>query len=69
MSENCEHAKMYQKQIVKLQNEREELLVLIDTLQTNMRSAVSSIPEDKRESVTGVQSFKWSMGWRKDNQA
>ena len=45
-------------------NEIQELLVLIDTLQTNLRSAVSSLDEDSKEQITRVQSYKWSVNWR-----
>ncbi len=44
-----------------------DLLVLIDTLQTNLRSAVSQIDPDKAKTITEVQSFKWSLNWRKEN--
>jgi len=43
-----------------------DLLVLIDTLQTNLRSAVSQIDPDKAKTITEVQSFKWSLNWRKE---
>ena len=42
----------------------EELLVLIDTLQTNLRSAVSCLDADSKKQITGVQSYKWSANWR-----
>jgi hypothetical protein len=42
-----------------------DLLVLIDTLQTNLRSAVSQLAPDKHRSITEVQSFKWCLNWRK----
>ena len=44
-----------------------DLLVLVDTLQTNLRSAVSQIDPDKAKTITEVQSFKWSLNWRKEN--
>ena len=43
-----------------------ELHVLIDTLQTNLRSAASAIPEGSKSSITGVQSYKWCINWRPD---
>jgi hypothetical protein len=46
------------------QNQISELYVLIDTLQTNLRSAVSEIPPMDRKKVTDVQSFKWSVNWK-----
>lgn len=48
------------------EKEIEELLVLIDTLQTNLRSAVSHIPEEDKTKITNVQSYKWCMNWRKE---
>jgi hypothetical protein len=51
-------------QIKKLENENSELKVLIDTLQTNLRSAVSQLDENKKESIIGVQSYKWCVNWR-----
>ena len=47
------------------EKEIEELLVLIDTLQTNLRSAVSHIPEEDKTKITNVQSYKWCINWRK----
>lgn len=40
------------------------LLVLIDTLQTNLRAATSQLPEETKNSITKVQSYKWSINWR-----
>lgn len=56
------------KQIHNLQKEREDLLVLIDTLQTNLRTATSCLDNDKRAQIESVQSFKWSLNWRVDQQ-
>ena len=50
---------------VHLKNKQiEELQVLIDTLQTNLRSAVSLIDTSKRSQITNVQSYKWCVNWR-----
>jgi hypothetical protein len=50
---------------VHLKNKQiEELQVLIDTLQTNLRSAVSLIDTSKRSQITNVQSYKWCANWR-----
>lgn len=57
-----------EKQIHNLQREREDLLVLIDTLQTNLRAAVSHLSDEDRSKVESVQSFKWSLNWRVDQQ-
>ena len=40
-----------------------ELYVLIDTLQTNMRSAVAYLEEEEMDAVKN-HSFKWAMGWK-----
>jgi len=52
------------KELSHKNKEMADLHVLIDTLQTNLRSAVSAIDPDKRDNVTSVQSFKWSVNWR-----
>lgn len=50
---------------VHLKNQQiEELQVLIDTLQTNLRSAVSLIDTSKRSQIVNVQSYKWCVNWR-----
>lgn len=56
------------KQIHNLQKEREDLLVLIDTLQTNLRAATSYLNDEQRREIESVQSFKWSLNWRVDQQ-
>ena len=58
--------KELRKKIIDQSLEIEELLVLIDTLQTNLRSAVSCIPEKDREQVENTRSFKWCLEWRKN---
>ena len=55
-------------EILKLNKEISELRVLIDTLQSNLRSAVSQLPDDKVESITNVQSYKWCLNWKPDNK-
>ena len=59
--------KQLKLQIIKLNKEISDLKVLIDTLQTNLRSAVSQIPEDRVSSVTEIPSYKWCMIWRPEN--
>lgn len=51
-------------EIMKLRKENEELKVLIDTLQTNLRSAVSCLNEKDKDSITKVQSYKWCSSWK-----
>ena len=50
--------------VLKLESKVSELNVLIDTLQTNLRSAVSQLDENKKESIVNVQSYKWCVNWR-----
>jgi hypothetical protein len=50
------------------QNQISELYVLIDTLQTNLRSAVSEISPMDRKKITNVQSYKWCMNWRSGDE-
>lgn len=40
----------------------QELLVLIDTLQTNLRSVISHVPEQDREKIQ-TPSLKWCLNW------
>lgn len=54
-------------EINKKEKQISELLVLIDTLQTNLRSAVTHIPEGDKGKVTNVQSYKWCVNWRPNN--
>lgn len=61
-------SKQLEREIHNLQREREDLLVLIDTLQTNLRAAVSHLSDEDRGKVENVQSFKWSLNWRVDQQ-
>lgn len=42
----------------------EELQVLIDTLQTNLRSAVTLLDPVKQSQIVNVQSYKWCVNWR-----
>lgn len=61
-------SKQLEREIYNLQREREDLLVLIDTLQTNLRAAVSHLSDEDRAKVENVQSFKWSLNWRVGQQ-
>tara|TARA_E500000331_G_scaffold188509_1_gene181453 strand:- start:462 stop:653 length:192 start_codon:yes stop_codon:yes gene_type:complete len=56
--------KQLQKEIIDQKSQIADLLVLIDTLQTNLRSATSVIPEEKKASIVDVQSYKWSLNWK-----
>lgn len=55
-------------ELQKKEKQIQELYVLIDTLQTNLRSAVSSLPEEGKEKIVNVRSFKWCMNWRQGNE-
>ena len=41
----------------------QELYVLIDTMQTNLRS-VSSYLNEEQKNTTSTHTFKWCMGWK-----
>jgi len=45
-----------------------ELYVLIDTLQTNLRSATSCLNENDKEKITNAQSYKWCMNWSQGDE-
>jgi hypothetical protein len=62
---NNMNEKELRKKIRDQELEIQDLLVLIDTLQTNLRSAVSCIPEKDRGQIENVRSFKWCLEWRK----
>jgi len=55
-------------QINQQQKQIAELYVVIDTLQTNLRSAVSHIPEEDKTKTTNVQSYKWCMNWKQGDE-
>jgi len=42
----------------------EDLQVLIDTLQTNLRSAVTLLDPLNKQQIVNVQSYKWCVNWR-----
>jgi len=56
--------KLLQLEILKRDKQIQELYVLIDTLQTNLRAATSQLDESTKEKITSVQSYKWCMNWR-----
>jgi Na+/phosphate symporter len=45
-----------------------DLYALIDTLQTNLRTATSYLNEDDKKEVVNVQSYKWCMNWRQGDE-
>jgi hypothetical protein len=63
---------MSEKQLLFQINQQEkqivELYVVIDTLQTNLRSAVSHLPEQDKEKIINVQSYKWCSNWKQGDE-
>lgn len=45
-----------------------ELYVLIDTLQTNLRTATTYLSAEDQEKITNVQSYKWCMNWSQGDE-
>lgn len=56
------------KQLLQKDKQISELYVLIDTLQTNLRSTTSYLNEDDKEKITNVQSYKWCMNWSQGDE-
>ena len=63
---------MTEKQLLFKINQQEkqiaDLYALIDTLQTNLRTATNYLNEDDKEKVVKVQSYKWCMNWRQGDE-
>jgi hypothetical protein len=55
-------------QISNQQKQIAELYVLIDTLQTNLRSAVGYLSDEDKEKITNVQSYKWCTNWEQGDE-
>jgi hypothetical protein len=45
-----------------------DLYALIDTLQTNLRTAVNYLSTPNKEKVIHVQSYKWSSSWKQGDE-
>jgi Na+/phosphate symporter len=45
-----------------------DLYALIDTLQTNLRTATNYLQEKDKDKVVNVQSYKWCMNWRQGDE-
>ena len=54
-------------QISNQQKEIAELYVVIDTLQTNMRSVISYLDQEKKSEIE-TRSFKWCMNWKQGDE-
>ena len=59
--------KQLQYELMKKDKQIADLYVVIDTLQTNMRSVSSYLNEDKNNEIE-TQSFKWCMSWKQGNE-
>lgn len=45
-----------------------ELYTLVDTLQTNLASAVTYLNEEDRKTIIDVPSYKWCMDWKEGDE-
>ena len=45
-----------------------DLYALVDTLQTNLASAVTYLNEEDKQKVTSVPSYKWCMNWKQGDE-
>ena len=45
-----------------------DLYALIDTLQTNLRSAVFYLNNEDKQKVINVQSYKWCANWKQGDE-
>ena len=45
-----------------------ELYTLVDTLQTNLASAVTYLNEEHMKTITNVPSYKWCMDWKEGDE-
>tara|TARA_Y100000385_G_C12535698_1_gene401510 strand:+ start:199 stop:390 length:192 start_codon:yes stop_codon:yes gene_type:complete len=54
--------------IKKQEDQIRELYVLIDTLQTNMRSCTSYLKDNELKEIS-TRSFKWCMNWKAGDEA
>jgi hypothetical protein len=59
--------KKLQFELMKKDKQIADLYVVIDTLQTNMRSVSSYLNKDKKKEIE-TQSFKWCMSWKQGDE-
>jgi len=45
-----------------------DLYALIDTLQTNLRTATNYLSEQDKAEVVNVQSYKWCINWQQGDE-
>ena len=55
------------REIHELKKERGDLLVLIDTLQTNLRSVSSYLNKEELKEIN-TRSYQWCLNWRNEQQ-
>ncbi len=55
------------RELLNKDHEIQELHVLIDTLQTNLRSVLSYLDEDQAKEIKRVPSMKWCVEWSPEN--
>lgn len=60
--------KKLQFELMKKDKQIADLYVVIDTLQTNLRSATNLLQEEDKQKIINVQSYKWCMNWRQGNE-
>ena len=63
---------MTKKQLILEANNKQkqitDLYTLVDTLQTNLASAVTYLNEVDKETVINVPSYKWCMNWKQGDE-
>lgn len=60
--------KKLQFELMKKDKQIADLYVVIDTLQTNLRSATNLLQEEDEQKIINVQSYKWCMNWRQGDE-
>jgi hypothetical protein len=60
--------KKLQFELMKKDKQIADLYVVIDTLQTNLRSATNLLQEEDKQKIINVQSYKWCMNWRQGEE-
>ena len=58
----------YTLQLIKKDKQISELYTLIDTLQTNLRTATYYLSDKDKEKVVNVQSYKWCSNWKQGDE-
>jgi hypothetical protein len=58
----------YTLELIKKEKQIADLYALIDTLQVNLRTAVSYLSEEDKDNVVNVQSYKWCTNWKQGDE-